>query len=241
MTAMGESSLVNIGCDAAGPDSRGLFQQRLFGEPLRNGWTRAARRRCSSRRWSRCRTISPSSRRSPRTRRSATQIRTTTRRTGGLRCRFVATLTADPSLLEKLPVTGPIAGCSGLGPGDPLPAGDGSGSAIVAAAQHYAGTPYSWGGGNTKGPSLGIYQSPSLDGSHIVGFDCSGLVIYAVSNATGISLDHSAESRGMTLVGGLCPATGRRCSLATSSRSARTGPELLARSVTWGSTWAAAR
>ena len=32
MTAMGESSLVNIGYgDAAGPDSRGLFQQRANG------------------------------------------------------------------------------------------------------------------------------------------------------------------------------------------------------------------
>lgn len=110
---------------------------------------------------------------------------------------MVATLTADPDLLIALPAGGPVAGCEDGGP-PPPPSGesDGSGAAIVAAAQAYAGTPYSWGGGDASGPTTGIYTSPSLDGTHTVGFDCSGLVIYAVAAATGITLAHSAETQG---------------------------------------------
>lgn len=110
---------------------------------------------------------------------------------------MVATLTADPDLLIALPAGGPVAGCEGGGPPPPAPgAGNGSGAAIVAAAQAYAGTPYSWGGGDASGPTTGIYTSPSLNGTHTVGFDCSGLVIYAVAAATGITLAHSAETQG---------------------------------------------
>ena len=36
------------------------------------------------------------------------------------------------------------------------------------------GVPYSWGGGNANGPSRGIDQ-----GANTVGFDCSGLMLYA--------------------------------------------------------------
>lgn len=109
---------------------------------------------------------------------------------------LVATLTKDPSLLESLPAGGDVAGCQGGGPGEAPPAGDGSGTAIVSAAEHYLRTPYSWGGGDIDGPGLGIYSSASLDGTHTVGFDCSGLVLFAVSNATGVQLPHSAEAQG---------------------------------------------
>ena len=109
---------------------------------------------------------------------------------------MVATLTKDPSLLEQLPVTGTVAGCENGAPATPPTPGDGSAAAIVTAATHYVGTPYSWGGGDTHGPSLGIYSSPSLDGTHTVGFDCSGLVLFAVYNSTGIQLAHSAEAQG---------------------------------------------
>lgn len=96
-----------------------------------------------------------------------------------------------------------------MGPEEPLDPGDGSGAAIVSAARHYRGTPYSWGGGNYRGPSLGIYSSPSLDGTRTVGRDCSGLVMFAVvHNATGIRLPHIAEAqsrdaRGTTVPPGL--------------------------------------
>jgi cell wall-associated NlpC family hydrolase len=64
------------------------------------------------------------------------------------------------------------------------------GAAVVVAAEKYLGTPYSWGGGSYAGPSRGIAQ-----GSGTVGFDCSGLVLYAVYQASGgaIELPHSSE------------------------------------------------
>lgn len=109
---------------------------------------------------------------------------------------MMSTLTADPSLLESLPAGGVLAGCEDGGPGAPPAPGNGTGAAVVEAAKRYLGTPYSWGGGNYQGPSLGIYTSGSLDGSRTVGFDCSGLVMFAVYNATGTKLSHSAEAQG---------------------------------------------
>jgi cell wall-associated NlpC family hydrolase len=52
----------------------------------------------------------------------------------------------------------------------------------IASAEKYIGTPYVWGGGSTSGPTSG-------------GFDCSGLVLYAVFQASGgkTSLPHSSE------------------------------------------------
>lgn len=109
---------------------------------------------------------------------------------------MVSTLTADPTLLANLPAGGPVTGCADGGPAPFAGTGDGTGQAIVDAANHYLGTPYSWGGGDTTGPTLGIYSSGSLDGTSTVGFDCSGLVIYAVNSATGVALPHSAELQG---------------------------------------------
>jgi len=81
-----------------------------------------------------------------------------------------------------LPGTG---GITGAAPGTP-----GFGAAVVAAAEKYLGTPYSWGGGNDLGPTRG-----SAQGAGIVGFDCSGLVLYAIYQASGgaLTLPHSSE------------------------------------------------
>jgi cell wall-associated NlpC family hydrolase len=71
----------------------------------------------------------------------------------------------------------------------------GTGSAIdaVRAALKWLGTPYSWGGGDANGPTTGICCSPSgHDDHHIVGFDCSGLVLYAYAQV-GIRLPHLAQ------------------------------------------------
>ena len=64
------------------------------------------------------------------------------------------------------------------------------GQAVVAAATAQLGVPYSWGGGDAAGPSLGIGS-----GAKTTGFDCSGLVLYAVAQASGggIELPHSSE------------------------------------------------
>ncbi|WP_242613893.1 C40 family peptidase [Actinomadura roseirufa] len=58
------------------------------------------------------------------------------------------------------------------------------GALVARAALKWLGTPYSWGGGNASGPSFGFDQ-----GSGILGFDCSGLAMYAWARA-GVRLDH---------------------------------------------------
>src|SRR5699024_7344874 len=73
-----------------------------------------------------------------------------------------------------------------------------------AAARKHLGVAYSWGGGTTEGPTRGTRAGHSVDGSNTVGFDCSGLVLYAVHQATGITLgrtagDQALDSRGTTV------------------------------------------
>jgi cell wall-associated NlpC family hydrolase len=64
--------------------------------------------------------------------------------------------------------------------------GNGLGRRIVAEAMPERGVPYSWGGGTTAGKSRGICCSPGgYDGRDTVGFDCSGLVLYATYQASG--------------------------------------------------------
>jgi hypothetical protein len=59
------------------------------------------------------------------------------------------------------------------------------GARVVAWALCWLGTPYRWGGGTYSGPSRGICCSPGgHDGRVGVGFDCSGLTLYAVYQAS---------------------------------------------------------
>jgi cell wall-associated NlpC family hydrolase len=67
--------------------------------------------------------------------------------------------------------------------------GSSPGAVAARAALRWLGTPYSWGGGNASGPTLGIAQ-----GAHTVGFDCSGLVTYAWARA-GVPLTHYATAQ----------------------------------------------
>ena len=60
---------------------------------------------------------------------------------------------------------------------------------VIKRAQSQIGVPYSWGGGNAAGPSRGIDG-----GANTVGFDCSGLVLYAFARA-GIKLPHYSGSQ----------------------------------------------
>ncbi|MEZ0092183.1 cell wall-associated NlpC family hydrolase [Streptacidiphilus sp. EB129] len=72
------------------------------------------------------------------------------------------------------------------------------GQAVAAMALTTLGTPYSWGGGDTHGPTVGFCDQDNgyLDGvcqaDHTVGFDCSGLALYSWYQATGgaVSLPH---------------------------------------------------
>ncbi|WP_243787810.1 NlpC/P60 family protein [Saccharopolyspora gloriosae] len=86
---------------------------------------------------------------------------------------------------------------SGTGQGSAVPQDDsgavtGSAEVVVQRALSQLGMPYAWGGGDADGPTRGIRDGGVAD-SHgdyrKVGFDCSGLMIYAFAGA-GVELDH---------------------------------------------------
>lgn len=60
---------------------------------------------------------------------------------------------------------------------------------VIQRGMSQMGVPYSWGGGNATGPSRGIDS-----GANTVGFDCSGLVLYAFAGV-GIKLPHYSGSQ----------------------------------------------
>ena len=60
---------------------------------------------------------------------------------------------------------------------------------VIRRAGSQMGVPYSWGGGNAAGPSRGIDR-----GAGTVGFDCSGLILYAFAGV-GIKLPHYSGSQ----------------------------------------------
>jgi len=60
---------------------------------------------------------------------------------------------------------------------------------VIKRAMSQMGVPYSWGGGNAAGPSRGIDS-----GANTVGFDCSGLVLYAFAGV-GVKLPHYSGSQ----------------------------------------------
>jgi cell wall-associated NlpC family hydrolase len=64
------------------------------------------------------------------------------------------------------------------------------GQLVVAAATGELGVAYSWGGGNASGPTVGIGS-----GADAIGFDCSGLVLFAFAQASSgqIAMPHSSE------------------------------------------------
>ena len=86
------------------------------------------------------------------------------------------------------------AGNSGGGGGGGVPSGSSapagaSVEAVVSRAMSQIGMPYAWGGGNQSGPTYGIRDGGVADsyGDYAkIGFDCSGLMIYAFAGVKGL-------------------------------------------------------
>jgi cell wall-associated NlpC family hydrolase len=68
----------------------------------------------------------------------------------------------------------------------------GGANAAVEAARRWIGTPYAWGGGTLNGPSEGT--TPDVG---VVGFDCSGLVRFAIYQGSGgtITLPRTSQAQ----------------------------------------------
>lgn len=69
---------------------------------------------------------------------------------------------------------------------------------VINRAMAQLGVRYSWGGGNGAGPTIGIRDGGVADtygDFRKIGFDCSGLMIYAFSRALGYSLPHYSGSQ----------------------------------------------
>ncbi|RRO20480.1 NlpC/P60 family protein [Saccharopolyspora rhizosphaerae] len=78
------------------------------------------------------------------------------------------------------------------GSGQSSASSSGDVEAVISRALSQLGMPYAWGGGNSRGPTRGIRDGGVADsyGDYAkIGFDCSGLMIYAFA-AGGVSLDH---------------------------------------------------
>ncbi|RSN45106.1 glycoside hydrolase [Amycolatopsis sp. WAC 04197] len=81
----------------------------------------------------------------------------------------------------------------------------GSAKAVIDAAMSQLGVPYAWGGGTAAGPSRGIRDGGVADRHgdyNKIGFDCSGLVVYAYAKV-GIAFPHN--SRAQFASGGRVP------------------------------------
>ena len=99
-----------------------------------------------------------------------------------------ATASMGRTFLEKLGILKPAD--TGINNGQiPRVYGQQASEYVIRRAMSQMGVPYSWGGGTAAGPSNGIDS-----GSGTVGFDCSGLILYAFAGV-GIKLPHYSGSQ----------------------------------------------
>jgi peptidoglycan hydrolase CwlO-like protein len=101
---------------------------------------------------------------------------------------FQVTQDLGKKFLQQLGILKPTD--SGINNGGiPLVFGSQASEYVIKRAQSQIGVPYSWGGGTAAGPGRGIDQ-----GAGTVGFDCSGLILYAFAGV-GIKLPHYSGSQ----------------------------------------------
>nr|MCW1959739.1 NlpC/P60 family protein [Mycobacterium sp.] len=102
---------------------------------------------------------------------------------------FQTTQQLGKKFLQKLGILKPTDTGITNGGGIPLVYGNQAIEYVIKRAMAQIGVQYSWGGGTAAGPSRGIDE-----GAGTVGFDCSGLVLYAFAGA-GIKLPHYSGSQ----------------------------------------------
>ncbi|WP_163508614.1 peptidoglycan DD-metalloendopeptidase family protein [Fodinicola acaciae] len=186
-TAIQESSLHNINYgDAAGPDSRGLFQQRSSWGPesVRMDPAGAAglfyRKMLKIPGW------------------QSLPLTTVAQKVqiSAFPDYYAKWELAAVNLVLKAIGAPPISGpggnaadtsCIGLASGQIAAGGSVNGQKVADAALRWIGTPYVWVGGDAKGPTLGDGSGPGQPG-----FDCSGLALYAWAQV-GVTLEHRAS------------------------------------------------
>ncbi len=84
------------------------------------------------------------------------------------------------------------------------------GVTAMLRARSWLGVPYSWAGGNSRGPTLGVcaHNGGDMD-CHVVGFDCSGLALYAWAPYRQLvhyaATQHSRAGRFHPTIGQLVP------------------------------------
>ena len=102
---------------------------------------------------------------------------------------YATTKQLGQKFLQQLGILKPTDTGITNGGGIPLVYGNQAIEYVIKRAESQIGVPYSWGGGTAAGPSRGIDE-----GANTVGFDCSGLILYAFAGA-GIKLPHYSGSQ----------------------------------------------
>lgn len=186
-TAIQESSLHNISYgDAAGPDSRGLFQQRDSWGPLSVRMDPAGAARLFYQKM-----LKVEGWQSLPLTVVAQKVQIS-----AFPDYYAKWELAAVNLVLKAIGAPPISGpggnaadtsCVGLSSGQYAVGGSGAGQKVADAALRWIGTPYVWVGGDAKGPTLGDGSGPGQPG-----FDCSGLALYAWAQV-GVTLEHRAS------------------------------------------------
>lgn len=197
MTAIGESSLVNVAHgDAAGPDSRGIFQQRSGWGPLADRMDPFKAATAFFKALVKVRNYHSLE---PTIAAHKTQINADPYHYAKFwtdATKIFAAISFDPSLSL---LSSNAANC-GNGTMS-VPGGD-VGSMITFALSYEGKYTYAWGGGGINGPSYGIDDvGRGIYDSRKFGFDCSGFVQFAVYQSMKLNIGGDSRSQAAWFAG----------------------------------------